>query len=151
MCSSVSPARSLVDPAEIETMIRDHTGIPGRPALEVIHVAAQVAAVRVPYDAGMTRLGGTISGPVMMAAADAAMYAVVIAHVEHGQYAVTSHLNIEFLRRPEPGDIYARAHILKQGRRFVPCRVELFAADRETLVAHVSGAYALMRAPATTA
>ena len=151
MSSIDAPTRSLVEPAEIETVIRANTGIPGRPAFEVVEVGAQVIDIRLPYDKSMTRLGDTISGPVMMAAADAAMYAVIIAHVEHGQYAVTSHLNIEFLRRPEPGDLYVRAHILKLGRRFIPCRVELFAADRQTLVAHVAGAYALMRAPTTSA
>lgn len=145
-----APTRSLVAPADIETMIRDNTGIPGRPAFEVISVGPHVIDILLPYDKSMTRLGDTISGPVMMAAADAAMYAVIIAHVEHGQYAVTSHLNIEFLRRPPPGDIYVRAHMLKLGRRFIPCRVELFAADRETLVAHVAGAYALMPAPTTS-
>lgn len=138
---------ALVDTATIEDMIRNNTGVPGRPDFEVIDVADHRAEIRVPYDVGMTRLGDTISGPVLMATADAAMYAVIIAHVEHGQYAVTSHLNIEFLRRPEAGDLYARAHILKQGRRFVPCRVELFSSDRHTLVAHVSGAYAVMRPP----
>lgn len=150
MCPPDSPAKPLVEPTEIEAMIRDNTGIPGRPALEVVSVGAYVLDIRLPFDAGMTRLGDTISGPVLMAAADAAMYAVIIAHVEHGQYAVTSHLNIEFLRRPEAGDVHARAHILKLGRRFIPCRVELFSADGVTLVAHVSGAYALMRAPVTT-
>ncbi|HLQ85675.1 MAG TPA: PaaI family thioesterase [Salinisphaeraceae bacterium] len=150
MCQADSPAPSLVALADIEAMLRDNTGIPGRPALEIVAMEKHVADIRVPYDKSMTRLGGTVSGPVMMAAADAAMYAVIIAHVEHGQYAVTTHLNIEFLRRPEPGDIYARAHLLKLGRRIIPCRVEVFSADRATLVAHVTGAYALMRAPVTS-
>lgn len=150
MCPPDSPAKPLVEAADIETMIRDNTGIPGRPVFEVVSLGPNVADIRIPYGEDMTRLGGTISGPVMMTAADAAMYAAIIAHAEHGQYAVTSHLNIEFLRRPEPGDIYARAHILKLGRRSIPCRVDIFSADRETLVAHVSGAYALMRPPATT-
>lgn len=150
MSSMDASVGSLVEPAEIETMMRDNTGIPGKPAFQVVDVGAHVIDIRLPYDKSMTRLGDTISGPVMMATADAAMYAVIIAHVEHGQYAVTSHLNIEFLRRPQPGDLYARAHILKRGRRFVPCRVELLAADRHTLVAHVAGAYALMRAPTTS-
>lgn len=140
---------SLVDTAVIEDMIRNNTGVPGRPDFEVIDVADHFAEIRVPYDMSMTRLGDTISGPVLMATADAAMYAVIIAHVEHGQYAVTSHLNIEFLRRPEAADLYARARILKLGRRFIPCQVDLFSNDRETLVAHVSGAYALMRPPAS--
>ncbi len=131
---------------DIQAMIRSNVGSPGKSAsFEVLSVGDNVADIRVPFDQGMTRLGDTISGPVLMTAADAAMYAVIIGHVEHGEYAVTSHLNIDFLRRPEAADLYARAHILKRGRRTVACRVELFSHDRSTLVAHVTGAYALMR------
>lgn len=148
MCPRDASAGPLVEPADIEAMIHSNTGIPGRPTFEVASAGGHAADIRMPYNKDMTRLGDTISGPVMMAVADAAMYAAIIAHVEHGKYAVTSHLNIEFLRRPEPGDIHARAHILKLGRRFVPCRVELFSRDAATLVAHVTGAYALMRPPA---
>jgi len=151
MTAPVSPPDPLIAAADIEVMLRQNTGVPGQPAFEVKAVGEHVVDVRLPYDDGMTRLGDTISGPVLMATADAAMYAAIIAHVQHGQYAVTSHLHIDFLRRPAAGDIHARARILKLGRRFVPCRVELYGADRETLVAHVTGAYAMMRPPGARA
>ncbi|MBS63372.1 PaaI family thioesterase [Salinisphaera sp.] len=135
---------SLKDAGQIETVIRRNVGSPGQPAFRVLAVGSAHADICLPYDEGMTRLGDTISGPVLMTAADAAMYAAIIAHVPDGEYAVTSHFNIDFLRRPKAADVLARATLLRVGRRTVTCRVELFSQDFDTLVAHVTGAYARM-------
>ena len=135
---------SLMTAQQIETVIRRNTGAPGQPPFAVVDIGADHADIRLPYDEGMTRLGGTISGPVLMTLADAAMYTAIIAHVPDGEYAVTSHFHIDFLRRPRATDVLARAHLLRVGRRSVTCRVELFSGDFDTLVAHVSGAYARM-------
>lgn len=53
------------------------------------------------------RPGGTISGPTMMALVDLAAYAVILAHIGPVALAVTTNLNINFLRKPEPGDLLA--------------------------------------------
>lgn len=132
-------------PAEqIQTMIRANVGTPGAPGFRVLAIGEASADICVPFNAGMTRLGDTVSGPVLMTAADAAMYAAIIAHVPDGEYAVTSHFHIDFLSRPRATDVLARAHLLRTGRRSVTCRVELFSGDFDTLVAHVSGGYARM-------
>ncbi|GAB3674882.1 PaaI family thioesterase [Salinisphaera aquimarina] len=135
---------ALMTPDQIEAVVRRNVGVPTQPHFEVLAVGTESADIRLPYNDGMTRLGDTISGPVLMTAADAAMYAAIIAHVPDGEYAVTSHFHIDFLRRPRAADVLARAHILRAGRRSVTCRVELFSQDFDTLVAHVSGAYARM-------
>ncbi|MES1941590.1 hypothetical protein T5B8_15190 [Salinisphaera sp. T5B8] len=135
---------SLMDAQDIEAVIRRNVGAPGQPAFRVLAVEPAHVDVCLPFDTGMTRLGDTISGPVLMTAADAAMYAAIIAHVPDGEYAVTSHFHIDFLRRPKAADVLARAHLLRVGRRSVTCRVELFSQDFDTLVAHVSGGYARM-------
>ncbi len=135
---------ALLTPEQIEAVVRQNVGVATQPHFDVLAVGDQSADIRLPYRPGMTRLGDTVSGPVLMTAADAAMYAAIIAHVPDGEYAVTSHFHIDFLRRPGPADVLARAHILRAGRRSVTCRVELFSGDFDTLVAHVSGAYARM-------
>ena len=135
---------TLHSAAEVQAIIRRNVGVATQPHFEVDAVGAHHADVRLPYAEGMTRLGDTVSGPVLMTAADAAMYAVILAHVPEGEYAVTSHFQIDFLRRPRAADILARAHILRCGWRSVNCRVELFSGDFDSLVAHVTGAYARM-------
>lgn len=130
--------------AAVEAIVRRNVGVATQPHFEVSAIGHGYAELRLPFDPGMTRLGETISGPVLMTAGDAAMYAAIIAHVPDGEYAVTSHFHIDFLRRPQAADVLARAHILRAGRRSVTCRVELFSQDFDTLVAHVSGAYARM-------
>ena len=54
------------------------------------------------------RPGGTISGPTMMALVDTAMYAVILGHIGIVALAVTTNLNINFLRKPEPGVLKPR-------------------------------------------
>lgn len=139
------PATPLANAAEVQAIIRRNVGVASQPVFEVDAIGERHADIRLPYVEGMTRLGDTISGPVLMTAADAAMYAAIIAHVPEGEYAVTSHFHIDFLSRPRAADVLARAHILRCGKRSVNCRVELFSQDYDTLVAHVSGAYSRMR------
>lgn len=61
-------------------------------------------------DDGNLRPGGTISGPTLMALADAAMYAAILARIGRVALAVTTNLNINFYRKPEPGTL--RAEVL---------------------------------------
>jgi uncharacterized protein (TIGR00369 family) len=73
--------------------------------------------IRQPVDSGRDlRPGGTVSGPVLMGLADGAAYVAVLSRIGPQALAVTSNLNINFLRRPRPGDLVARATLLKVGR-----------------------------------
>ena len=48
------------------------------------------------------RPGGTVSGPSMMLLADLSMYAAILNTIGSVVLAVTTNLNINFLRKPEP-------------------------------------------------
>src|SRR5689334_18291752 len=50
-----------------------------------------------------TRPGGTISGPAIMALADVGMYVAILASIGWVPLAVTTNLNINFLKKPAPG------------------------------------------------
>lgn len=103
-----------------------------------------VATLRAPYDERFLRPGGTISGPVLMALADYACFAAILTRIGNVPMAVTTNLNINFLKRPEPGDVIATARLIKLGRRLAVCDVFMYAdADRETPVAHVAATYSL--------
>ena len=73
--------------------------------------------MRQAYSDGSVRPGGTISGPTMMALADFAMYVAVLAAIGPVPLAVTTNLNINFLRKPMRCDLLAEARLLKLGKR----------------------------------
>lgn len=49
------------------------------------------------------RPGGTMSGPTMMLLADVSVYIAVLASIGWTPLAVTTSLNINFLKKPAPG------------------------------------------------
>ena len=74
--------------------------------------------LRQRYGEQMLRPGGTISGPTLMALADFAMYVVLLSAIGPVGLAVTTNLNINFLRKGAPGqDVLAAARLLKLCKR----------------------------------
>ena len=73
--------------------------------------------VRRAYSDKSLRPGGTISGPTMMGLTDFAMYVAVLASIGPVPLAVTTNLNINFLRKPAPRDLIAEARLIKLGKR----------------------------------
>ncbi len=101
--------------------------------------------MRAIYNVDFLRPGGTVSGPVMMGLADAAAYALVLAKIGAVELAVTTNLNINFLLKPQPGDVLARARMLKLGKRLAVAEVNLYsaAADLGDIVAHATTTYSI--------
>lgn len=101
------------------------------------------ARARLPFDDAHVRPGGTVSGPAMMALADFAMYALVLGMIGPVKLAVTTSLNINFLRKPGPADIIADARILKLGKRLAVGEVNLYSEGDDDAVAHVTATYSI--------
>lgn len=106
-------------------------------------VRAGGAAVRCAYDERQLRPGGTLSGPTMMALADYAAYVAILAQIGPVALAVTTNLNISFLRKPAPGDLVADCELLKLGKRLAVADVRLHTAGDERLVAHAQVTYSI--------
>ncbi len=129
---------------QVEALIRAGVPMAEDIDLRIERIDNQGALARVPFQSRLVRPGGTLSGPTIMALADAAMYAVVLGRLGKVEMAVTSNLNINFLAKPKPVDLVAEAQILKLGRRQAVCEVSLYSqGEEEDLVAHVTGTYAL--------
>jgi uncharacterized protein (TIGR00369 family) len=99
--------------------------------------------VRQTYRETMIRPGGTISGPTMMTLADFALYVTVLAAIGPVALAVTTNLNINFLRRPARRDVIAEARILKLGKRLAVLEVNLFSDGEPEPIAHVTSTYSI--------
>ncbi len=89
------------------------------------------------------RPGGTVSGPTMMALADAAMYVDILGNLGKVALAVTTNLNINFYRKPGPGTLRAEARILKMGARLAVGDVLLYSEGVDQSVAHVTLTYSI--------
>jgi uncharacterized protein (TIGR00369 family) len=101
------------------------------------------ALVRQAYRQSFMRPGGTISGPTMMALADFAMYVAVLASVGPVPLAVTTNLNINFLRKPGAADLLAEAKLLKIGKRLAVGEVGIRSTGGAELVAHATCTYSI--------
>ncbi len=101
------------------------------------------AVVRVSASDAHLRPGGTVSGPTMMALADLAAYVVILAHIGPVALAVTTNLNINFLRKPEAGDLLATCSLLKLGKRLAVTECGIAGEGEEDLVAHATATYSV--------
>lgn len=99
--------------------------------------------LRMFYHESQLRPGGTISGPSLMTLADTAMYFLVLAHIGPVALAVTTNLNINFLRKPQPGDVLAQANLLKLGARLAVGDVTMFSEGDAEPVAHATVTYSI--------
>jgi uncharacterized protein (TIGR00369 family) len=99
--------------------------------------------VRRAFHDDHVRPGGTISGPTMMELADFAMYVAVLSAVGPQPLAVTTNLNINFLRKPAPADLLADAKLLKVGKRLAVGEVVIRSAGSDLPVAHVTSTYSV--------
>jgi uncharacterized protein (TIGR00369 family) len=99
--------------------------------------------VRRHFHEDYVRPGGTISGPTMMELADFAMYVAVFSAVGAQPLAVTTNLNINFLRKPAPADLIAEAKLLKVGKRLAVGEVAIYSDGQDEPVAHVTSTYSI--------
>lgn len=111
-----------------------------------IEDAAQYGArVRQAYNLQFIRPGGSISGPTMMALADFAMYVAVLATIGPVPLAVTTNLNINFLRKPAGRDLIADCRLFKVGKQLAVGEVTIRSEGMDEAVAHVTSTYSIPR------
>jgi len=107
-------------------------------------VGNQSATIRHVVGETELRPGGTVSGPVMMTVADVALYIALLGEIGIVPLAVTTSLNINFLRKPSATrDIIGVCKMIKVGRTLAVGEVHLFSEGSDDAVAHAVGTYAI--------
>jgi len=106
-------------------------------------VGPGTARVRMTASERHLRPGGTVSGPSMMELADAAIYVAILGAIGPKALAVTTNLSINFLRKPEPGDLIADCKLLKLGKRLVVAEAGIRSEGEEELVANCVATYSI--------
>ena len=90
------------------------------------------------------RPGATISGPTLMALSDTGMYLAVLAMIGPVALAVTTNLNINFLRKPSLGELSIETTLLKLGKRLAVGEVSIRSASAlEGPVTHATVTYSI--------
>ena len=74
--------------AEVEQIL--HSAMPSAVNLQVLTLSRGALTLRLKVKPSMLRPGGTVSGPTLFAAADSAMYAVILGHLGPKLLAVTT-------------------------------------------------------------
>jgi uncharacterized protein (TIGR00369 family) len=128
---------------ELEAFLRAHFPHREEAGFRVEKVGEMFAEVRLIYHERHLRPGGTISGPSLMALADAAMYMAVLAMIGPVALAVTTNLNINFLRKPAQRDVIGQARLLKLGKRLAVGEVIMYSDGDPAPVAHATVTYSI--------
>ena len=113
------------------------------PGFRVAQVEAERTVVEIATDARHIRAGGTVSGPTLFALADMSGYACVLARIGRQALAVTTNLNINFMRKAEPGLLRAEGRILKLGKLLMTYDCTITSTVSPGIIAHATGTYAI--------
>ena len=101
------------------------------------------ARIRMPFQPWRLRPGGTISGPSLMALADTGLWVALLGMIGREALSVTSHLDIDFLRKPAPVDVIAHTTLHKLGKRLAVGDVLMFSDGEDSPCARASVTYAI--------
>lgn len=119
--------------------------------VKVVSLGEHTATVKQEINDKHLRPGGTVSGPVLMTVADVAMYVAVLNQIGIVPLAVTTNLNINFLRKPSAERaIIGVCHLLKLGKTLAVGEVNLYSEGSDEVVAHVVTTYAIPPTRAST-
>lgn len=111
---------------------------------DVVSIKENEAVLALQANETHLRPGGTVSGPALMTLADLAMYVVILGHIGPVALAVTTNLNINFMRKPSTGRLLGTARLLKLGRSLAVGDVSIASEiEPEKIVAHASLTYSI--------
>ena len=135
----------VMSAAEVEKLLeREFSQVMSRGSAIVIEDAWRGGCrVRRAFSEKSLRPGGTISGPTMMGLTDFAMYVAILASIGPVPLAVTTSLNINFLRKPAQRDLIAEARLIKLGKRLVVGEVEIYCDGEDEMVSHATATYSI--------
>ena len=128
---------------ELAAFFAAHFPQPANFPFQIEELTDQAVRVRLHYQDVYLRPGGTVSGPTLMMLADTVMYVLVLSQIGPVALAVTTNLNINFLRKPAPRDVIAQGRLLKLGARLAVGEVTMLSDANAELVAHATVTYSI--------
>lgn len=112
--------------------------------VRILQVGDRSATVAHEVGVAELRPGGTVSGPVLMATADVALYVAILGELGIVPLTVTTSLSFNFMRKPSADRrILGVCKLLKLGRTLAVGEVSLYSEGLPEPVAHAVGTYAI--------
>ena len=144
MSTPITPAPVMTMPEMEAFLDREFPQIhQGGRIFSVEAVGHGTSVLRMAYHERNLRPGGTLSGPSMFALADLAFYVAILGALGPVALAVTTNLNINFLRKPAPHAMLGHCRMLKIGKRLAVGEATLYSEGAAEPVAHVTGTYSI--------
>ncbi|MGI9357478.1 MAG: PaaI family thioesterase [Rhizobiaceae bacterium] len=113
------------------------------PTMKVTSVEPGRVCLQLETDERHLRPGGTVSGPTLFSIADMGGYFCVLSHIGKEALAVTTNININFMRKANPGLLKAEARIMKLGKRLMVFDVSITQGEANNMIAHATGTYVI--------
>ena len=137
------PPEPVMSLAELAAFFREAFPADEAPQDDLVDIAP--GWIRLKYEPGARNLrpGNLVSGPTQMALADRAAYAVILAHIGPVAMAVTSNLNMSFLRAVKQQTVWCDAVLLKLGKRLATVDCRLWQDDPANIVGQAVVTYAI--------
>ncbi len=139
----MSEKQSAVSIEELNAFFKKMFGGRGRKAPATTHVEYGRVVAEMPCNENMLRPGGFIAGPVQMAMADHAAYVAIFTQIGIVPMALTSNLNIDFLRPCQGDKLIGDARVIKLGKSLVVINVEIRGSSSPKLSSQAVVTYAL--------
>jgi len=130
-------------PAELLKFLDEHFPQSGHLDLSIEHLDDRTIRLRLPTHDDHLRPGGTISGPTLMWLVDCGFYLLILGQLGPVALAVTTNLNINFMRKPVPGALIGEGRLLKLGKTLAVGDFTIWNEGKAEPVAHASVTYAI--------
>ncbi|MBV8392288.1 MAG: PaaI family thioesterase [Alphaproteobacteria bacterium] len=111
--------------------------------MKIEHLDDRTIRLRLPVSERDLRPGGTVSGPTLMWFADCGFYLLILAQLGPVALAVTTNLNINFMRKPEVVDLIGEGRLLKLGKSLAVGDFTLYSEGKKEPVAHCTLTYSI--------
>ncbi len=138
-------ARTLFGPAEANELLR---GVMS-PWIQDLGLVVEAcspwgAALRLPRNARLLRLGNTLSGPALLACADAAMAVAIMAQFGEFRDVVTVTIAVDFMRPIAAGDVTIGATVRKRGRSLIFTECSFIEPRSQDIAVHATATWAVI-------
>jgi len=144
------PTRGAGVIAYVRTFLDEHFPQAGHQGLTIEHLDDTTIRVRFAAHARHLRPGGTISGPTLMWLVDLSFYLLIMGRLGPVAQAVTTNLNINFMRKPEPADLLGEGRLMKLGRALAVGDFTIWSDGKKNPVAHATVTYSIPPAPVSS-